>query len=193
MSRIYDRKVIFIVHKDQIQTLESFEMEIFNNGLADETNVTAFVEITEPNGTVSTISESVGTVVSGTAPIELEFTGTYTPPAVTGRYTVKYSLTSDQGSYSGDTVLQYFDITDDIYRNDDNMGSITVPNPGTNFLTRYDIGNMYYPSSNAVAICIGETTGTEAKNHFDNVVISKVSTVESMLKSVNVHFEEIED
>ena len=141
----------YAVPKDQIQTLESFEMEIFNNGLADETNVTAFVEITEPNGTVSTISESVGTVVSGTAPIELEFTGTYTPPAVTGRYTVKYSLTSDQGSYSGDTVLQYFDITDDIYRNDDNMGSITVPNPGTNFLTRYDIGNMYYPSSNAVA------------------------------------------
>jgi len=48
-------------------------------------------------------------------------------------------------------------------------------------------------TSNAVAFCIGETTGVAAKKHFENVVISKVSTVESMLKSVNAHFEEIEE
>lgn len=47
-------------------------------------------------------------------------------------------------------------------------------------------------TNKSVAFCIGETTGDEAKKHFENVIISKVSTVESMLKSVNTYFEEIE-
>ena len=48
-------------------------------------------------------------------------------------------------------------------------------------------------TSESVAFCIGETTGAEAKKHFKNVIISKVSTVESLLKSVNAHFEETEE
>jgi hydroxymethylbilane synthase len=45
-------------------------------------------------------------------------------------------------------------------------------------------------SNNAVAFCIGETTGNEAKKYFEKVIISKTSTVESVLKSVNEYFKE---
>ena len=47
-------------------------------------------------------------------------------------------------------------------------------------------------TSDAVAFCIGETTGAEARKHFKNVVIAKVSTVESVLQSVNEYFKESE-
>ena len=39
----------YAVPKDQAQTLESFEMTVFNNGNADETNVVALIDITDPN------------------------------------------------------------------------------------------------------------------------------------------------
>jgi len=39
-----------------------------------------------------------------------------------------------------------------------------------------------------VAFCIGETTATFANNYFKNVVTSKVSTIESVLQSVNEYF-----
>ena len=42
-----------------------------------------------------------------------------------------------------------------------------------------------------MAFCIGETTGEEAKKHFKNVEVSKLSTVESVLKSVNKYFEKV--
>jgi hydroxymethylbilane synthase len=40
----------------------------------------------------------------------------------------------------------------------------------------------------SVAFCIGETTATEARKHFENVIVSKVSTVESVLDAVNEYF-----
>ncbi len=46
-------------------------------------------------------------------------------------------------------------------------------------------------SSNGVAFCIGETTASEARKHFEEVIVSKVSTVESMLQLVNEHFKDI--
>ncbi|WP_298370798.1 hydroxymethylbilane synthase [uncultured Lutibacter sp.] len=45
-------------------------------------------------------------------------------------------------------------------------------------------------TNNAVAFCIGETTASEAKKHFSEVVVAKVSTVESVIKSVNEYFKE---
>jgi len=45
-------------------------------------------------------------------------------------------------------------------------------------------------TSSGVAFCIGETTGAEAKKHFEKVIISKVSTVESVLDAVNEYFTE---
>ncbi|WP_111709492.1 hydroxymethylbilane synthase [Lutibacter citreus] len=41
-----------------------------------------------------------------------------------------------------------------------------------------------------VAFCIGETTATEARKHFEEVVVAKVSTVNSVLSSVNEHFKD---
>ena len=41
---------------------------------------------------------------------------------------------------------------------------------------------------NNVAFCIGETTATEARKHFEKVIVAKVSTVESVLDAVNEYF-----
>jgi len=41
--------------------------------------------------------------------------------------------------------------------------------------------------------CIGETTANEAKKYFKNVIVSKLSTVESMISSVNEYFKEKEN
>ena len=46
-------------------------------------------------------------------------------------------------------------------------------------------------TSDSVAFCIGETTATVARKYFKNVVISSLPTVESVLKSVNEHFQEL--
>lgn len=45
-------------------------------------------------------------------------------------------------------------------------------------------------TSNGAAFCIGETTASEAKKHFEEVVVAKVSTVESMMNSVNDFFKD---
>ncbi|MDP3313739.1 hydroxymethylbilane synthase [Lutibacter sp.] len=42
--------------------------------------------------------------------------------------------------------------------------------------------------ANQVAFCIGETTAFEAKKHFKNVEVAELSTVESVIKSVNDYF-----
>lgn len=41
-----------------------------------------------------------------------------------------------------------------------------------------------------IAFCIGGTTAEEAKKHFDQVIIAKMSTVESVLNAVNTYFKE---
>lgn len=45
-------------------------------------------------------------------------------------------------------------------------------------------------SNTLVAFCIGETTATEAKKHFKNVVVAKTPTVESVITAVNSYFKE---
>ncbi len=42
--------------------------------------------------------------------------------------------------------------------------------------------------SNAIAFCIGETTAKEARKHFDDVRVSKMPTVESVIELVNAHY-----
>jgi len=44
--------------------------------------------------------------------------------------------------------------------------------------------------NDSVAFCIGETTASEAKKHFKNVVVAEIPTVESVIKSVNNYFQE---
>jgi len=43
-------------------------------------------------------------------------------------------------------------------------------------------------AGDVVAFCIGNTTAKEAKKHFKNIVIAKIPTTESILKSVNEQF-----
>lgn len=43
-------------------------------------------------------------------------------------------------------------------------------------------------SNLSIAFCIGNTTANEAKKHFENIIVSKLPTVESVIKSVNEYF-----
>jgi len=45
-------------------------------------------------------------------------------------------------------------------------------------------------TNKSTAFCIGDTTASEAKKHFENVVVAELPTVESVIKSVNNHFQE---
>jgi hydroxymethylbilane synthase len=47
-------------------------------------------------------------------------------------------------------------------------------------------------ATDITAFCIGDTTAKEANKYFKNVFVSKLSTVESVLKSVNEYFKEAE-
>ncbi len=42
--------------------------------------------------------------------------------------------------------------------------------------------------ANGIAFCIGETTAKEARNHFKDVRVAKVPTVESVIELVNEHY-----
>jgi hydroxymethylbilane synthase len=42
-----------------------------------------------------------------------------------------------------------------------------------------------------IAFCIGETTATKAKKHFEKVEVAKISTIENVLKLVNSYFKEL--
>ncbi len=43
-------------------------------------------------------------------------------------------------------------------------------------------------TANQTAFCIGKTTAAEAKKHFKNVLVSKESTIESLIAKVNEHY-----
>ncbi len=44
-------------------------------------------------------------------------------------------------------------------------------------------------ASDTTVFCIGETTASEAKKYFKNIIVAKLPTVESLLKSVNQYFD----
>ncbi len=39
-----------------------------------------------------------------------------------------------------------------------------------------------------IAFCIGDTTAEEAKNHFNDVRVAKLPTVESVIELVNLNY-----
>ncbi len=132
----------------QIRPLDVFRLTIYNNGMSDETNVTGFVEVIDPSGISSTISESLGTLAAGSQ-ADLAFTGSYTP-VDTGMYTIRYTASSDQGSYANELIEQTFRIDGDYTYSNDNLADPFQVIPAT-YPLRYDIGNAYYPTTNAVA------------------------------------------
>jgi uroporphyrinogen-III synthase len=44
---------------------------------------------------------------------------------------------------------------------------------------------MELNTANTIAICIGETTASEARKHFDEVIVSKVPNVDAMIELAN--------
>ena len=134
--------------QSQIRPLDVFRMTIFNNGTSDETNVTGFVEVIDPSGVSSTISESLGTLAAGSQ-ADLAFTGSYTP-VDTGTYTIRYTASSDATTYDNELIEQTFRIDGDFTYANDNLGDPFQVIPAT-YPLRYDIGNAYYPTANAVA------------------------------------------
>lgn len=65
---------------------------------------------------------------------------------------------------------------------DDSVESVMFYSPSTvqSFVKENSCG--------AIAFCIGETTATEAKKHFEDVRVAKVPTVESVIELVNAHY-----
>ena len=47
---------------------------------------------------------------------------------------------------------------------------------------------LKYNKADKIAYCIGDTTATEAKKHFEDVRVAKVPTVESVIDLVNEHY-----
>ena len=64
----------------------------------------------------------------------------------------------------------------------DNIEGIMFYSPSTveSFMTKN--------KANGIAFCIGETTAAEAREHFKDVRVAKVPTVESVIELVNEHY-----
>ncbi len=183
----------------QIRALDAFNMRIYNNGTTDETNVMGFVEITDPNGTPTTISESAGTITAGTDMV-LEFTNSYMP-SVVGTYTMRFTATSDQGTYTGEEIVQEFEITDYTFGNDNKETPFAVT--PADYPLRLDIGNAYYPTANGIAthasfglsnvtefhgepmeVYLYETEGFQSDNYDDyNAIALTNITIDSTIHS----------
>jgi hydroxymethylbilane synthase len=70
----------------------------------------------------------------------------------------------------------------DSVKTDDSVEGVMFYSPST--VESY----MQNNSANKIAYCIGDTTATEAKKHFDDVRIAKVPTIESVIDLVNGHY-----
>jgi hydroxymethylbilane synthase len=70
----------------------------------------------------------------------------------------------------------------DSVKTDDSVEGVMFYSPST--VESY----MQNNSADKIAYCIGDTTATEAKKHFEDVRIAKVPTVESVIDLVNGHY-----
>jgi hypothetical protein len=134
----------------QIIDLDNFSVVVFNNSVNAETNVMGIVEVTDPNGVVTTLTETVGTLNENTIDT-IEFSNSYSP-VDSGYYQIKFKVTSDAGTYAGDSIMQSFHITDYTWGNDGDevVGGVTPSNFATTF--RYDIGNTYFVGDNPAVV-----------------------------------------
>ena len=134
----------------QIVPLDSFWLTVHNNGSSDETNVTLNITVTDPAGNNQSFSNNGGTIVAG-AEAQIAVAGPYTP-VLQGTYNVSYNVSSDAGTYAADSVDQEFEITNDVFANDNKNQSISGRVVGGfDASLRYDVGNFYYTSSAAIA------------------------------------------
>jgi hypothetical protein len=132
----------YAVPSSQILTLDEMDITVYNNSNHDETNVVATVEITDPNGVVTTLTENVSTISANTDST-ISFLSTYTP-VDTGVYNAVFTVVADSATFSNETLSQEFKITEYTYANDNgnSIGSITPSGFDQTF--RYDVGNFFF-------------------------------------------------
>ena len=88
-----------------------------------------------------------------------------------------------QGLYENDVPDDLYPLFFDYYgKIDESVEGIMFYSPSTvqSFMQNND--------ASGIAFCIGESTAREAKKHFENVRISKVPTVESVIELVNDNY-----
>lgn len=126
----------------QVQVLEDMDITVYNNSNHPETNVVATVQITDPFGTVTTLTENVMMIPANTDST-ISFASTYTP-VDTGLYTAVFSVTADSATFNNESITQNFRISEYTYANDNgvSIGSIIPANFDQTF--RYDVGNFFF-------------------------------------------------
>lgn len=136
----------YAVPASQIQVLDEMDVTVYNNSNHDETNVVATVVITDPNGTVTTLTENVMMIPANTDST-ISFANTYTP-VDTGLYTAVYTVTADSATFNNESITQSFRITEYTYANDNGVSIGAITPSGFDQTFRYDIGNFFF-SQNA--------------------------------------------
>ncbi len=135
--------------KDQVVPLDKIQVDLLNiNDSLPVLNISAKVEIVEPDGNIVTLNASKDTILpASVATIEFD---DYLPEKA-GAYQMVFT-----NSLTGDTLARAFEITDYTFQMDngaictwptDCWISTTDEDFVTNFLV-YDFGNVYYTGAN---------------------------------------------
>ncbi|MFT3884988.1 MAG: T9SS type A sorting domain-containing protein [Flavobacteriales bacterium] len=162
----YDSLDYTIIPQSQLKALP-LNIQIFNNGMNDETNVTAHFNVVNSSGTsVYSSNVNAGTV----APLDSVtiFTNPpFTPPSAIDTYKISYSVTADATDlYPADNAdSSQVMVSADVYARDDNArdGSLGVLDDNDNPLA-YTMGNMFHIQHDVTlyAIDIAIAAGAEA-------------------------------
>lgn len=139
----------YSVPSAQIQVLDEMDVTVYNNSNHDETNVVATVVITDPNGTVTTLTENVMMIPANTDST-ISFASTYTP-VDTGLYTAVYTVTADSATFNNESITQNFRITDYTYANDNGNSIGAITPSGFDQTFRYDVGNFFFTQNAGTA------------------------------------------
>jgi hypothetical protein len=137
-------KYAYETPQSHIQPLQDMEITIVNGTGSTASNVTVNAEVTDPSGTVTTLTETVPTVAADSI-VTVTFATPYTP-VDTGDYSVAFS-----SSITADTVLDAFRIGDSKWTNDvqANYAWVGVTDQGfTDAGYRFDMGNAYLAGPN---------------------------------------------
>jgi len=153
----------YSVPSTQIQVLEDMDITVYNNSNHPETNLVATVVITDPNGTVTTLTENVMMIPANTDST-ISFASTYTP-VDTGLYTAVYTVTADSATFNNESITQNFRITDYTYANDNGNSIGAITPSGFDQTFRYDVGNIFFPENAATATHM--SFGLEAPDSVD--------------------------
>ncbi len=136
---------------DHVVELQDISAIISNRSTADQSNIVVSCEITDPMGTVTTVSETINTLPAGMDSL-VTITDTYTPTML-GDYTARFynNGTGIMGYEQGvDEEMIGFTVTADQFGLDDNLqnpGGITIGGGGN-----FGMGSYYTMGENTEAL-----------------------------------------